>query len=156
MVKLNNPIITAGIYVPKNFNGRADEFLMVRHGKSSNHRIGIYGIPGGKQEPGETIIQTGVRELEEEAGLKTSVKDMKPTDFECYAMMNGRNYWMRLLLCTNYYGEIRKGNDETCPVWVTIPELEKLHKQNRLEVNVYDAINHGLKFMRRLRGKNNF
>lgn len=35
-----------------------------------------YGIPGGKAEKGETMIQTCVRELLEETGLKIVVKDL--------------------------------------------------------------------------------
>jgi 8-oxo-dGTP pyrophosphatase MutT (NUDIX family) len=57
-----NPIISAGIVVYRLCDGRR-EYLIIRN------RKGHWDFPKGKQEPGETVLETAMRELYEETGL---------------------------------------------------------------------------------------
>ncbi|MEN8259672.1 MAG: NUDIX hydrolase [Pseudomonadota bacterium] len=50
---------------------REGEVLLIRRGKSP--ALGLWSIPGGKLEPGETIVQACRREFLEETGLDVEV-----------------------------------------------------------------------------------
>lgn len=46
---------------------RGEELLLIQRGRSPG--LGQWSIPGGRQEPGETIFATAVREVLEETGV---------------------------------------------------------------------------------------
>jgi 8-oxo-dGTP pyrophosphatase MutT (NUDIX family) len=46
--------------------------LLVRHKKGADNVTGIYGLPSGRLEDGETNISAAKRELAEETGLITT------------------------------------------------------------------------------------
>jgi 8-oxo-dGTP diphosphatase len=60
------PIVGVGIVV---LDG--DRVLLVRRGKEP--RNGLWSLPGGAQEVGETVFETAKREVQEETGLSVEV-----------------------------------------------------------------------------------
>ncbi|MGJ3230955.1 MAG: NUDIX hydrolase [Oceanicaulis sp.] len=50
---------------------RSDEVLLIRRGKPPFE--GLWSIPGGKVEPGETLAAAALRELAEETGTKAEI-----------------------------------------------------------------------------------
>jgi len=58
----DRPWIGVGVVIWK-----GDQFLLIRRGKPP--RLGEWSIPGGRQELGETVRQTAVREVMEETGV---------------------------------------------------------------------------------------
>jgi len=59
---LDYPFVGVGVVVWK-----ADKFLLIQRGKQP--RLGQWSIPGGRQELGETVQETAIREVLEETGL---------------------------------------------------------------------------------------
>jgi ADP-ribose pyrophosphatase YjhB (NUDIX family) len=55
------------------FNAR-DEVLLIRRGKAPAK--GFWSIPGGRQEPGESLRNACVREVMEETGLQIEVQNL--------------------------------------------------------------------------------
>jgi ADP-ribose pyrophosphatase YjhB (NUDIX family) len=60
----NNIVPTVGALVINN-----GKVLLVRHGKTSGHLDGKYGLPAGRIQEGEEIKEAVRRELKEETGL---------------------------------------------------------------------------------------
>jgi len=79
--------------------------LLKRHDYGGVHS-GQVGFPGGRQEEGELLIETGIRELHEETGLKLEQDSVlgpltplyiPPSDFLVYpysAIVNDEPEWM--------------------------------------------------------------
>jgi 8-oxo-dGTP pyrophosphatase MutT (NUDIX family) len=53
-----------------------DSVLLLRRGPNAKHGRGKWDVPVGKNDPGESIIATAVRELEEETGLRVAPADL--------------------------------------------------------------------------------
>lgn len=63
------PVIGVGALVWKD-----DRFLLIRRGQAP--RKGSWSLPGGRQELGESVLQTAVREVHEETGVMIRVHDL--------------------------------------------------------------------------------
>lgn len=54
-------------------------------------RRGVWDLPKGKQDPGETLVQTAVREVQEETGLSDlKVLERLDSGYHCYLMSKQR------------------------------------------------------------------
>ena len=61
----SRPVAAVGIVI-----WRGDQVLLIRRGKPP--RAGEWGLPGGMQDLGETILEAAVREAREETGLEVT------------------------------------------------------------------------------------
>lgn len=117
---------------------------MVKHGLKSDHMADMYGIPGGKLEPGESAIDCALRELEEETGLAAKKEYLKelPRVYKADISRAGgiRSFEMIVFICNKYEGKLQT-TEETAPEWIP---LEKAGELNLLP-NVLEVINTGLK-----------
>lgn len=141
-------ISTVGIFVFTN-----NKVLLVRHEAGSGYNDHVFGLPSGRLYKNENEIETAVRELEEETGLKTTVKDLTefPNNYYISKLPNRKNieereieYSWRVFLCKKYTGELHK-SPETSPSWHSIHELDFLY----LLPNVKNAVMAGLNFINR-------
>jgi len=64
----------ACVLVRSNDDADSDTVLLVSRGRDTSS----WGLPGGKVEPGETVVAAAVRELREETGLKVNECDLQP------------------------------------------------------------------------------
>ena len=72
------PIPTAGVVA---FGKDMQSVLLVKHTKKAAHQTGIYGIPAGHIDEGETAIEAAARELSEETGIViTNLNILIPVD----------------------------------------------------------------------------
>lgn len=67
MVDYPKPSVTADIVVIRNGNILDRSILMIR--RRNDPFKGKFALPGGFVDPGETVVQSAIRELKEETGL---------------------------------------------------------------------------------------
>ena len=139
---MSETIKTIGVLT---FRNNLAELLMVRHTKKAEHISGRYGVPAGRQNPGETDIQTALRELHEETGFTAQSEDLieLPTVYnEIIPTKEGpKPFSMKVFLCKNLTGK-SKDSEENLVEWVSIDGVKTLN----LLPNIENIVNEGLKF----------
>jgi ADP-ribose pyrophosphatase YjhB (NUDIX family) len=84
---------------------------------------GLWSVPGGKLEPGETLVQAVAREVREETGLVVEVGTLA-----CVVERMGDDYHYVILdyLARPIGGKLAAGSDVRAARFVSDPELPKL------------------------------
>lgn len=100
---------------------RHDLWLVARR-RAGVHLAGAWEFPGGKCEPGETPMQTAIRELWEECGVKASAERVLPPIRHEYP---DRTVHLTPVLCRWQSGEGAALDNEECR-WVRSDELAEL------------------------------
>lgn len=138
----NNIVPTVGALIIND-----GKVLLVRHGKTSGHLDGKYGLPAGRIREGEEIKEAARRELKEETGLVADPDSLILLPGVWLADIERKNgtkrFSLKVFLAERFQGEL-KGSAETAPEWIKIEDLEK----RDLLPNVSDVIAEGLKVLR--------
>ena len=116
------PTVAVGAIVVR--DGRV---LLVRRGQPPSE--GMWAIPGGRVELGETLQAAAEREIEEETGLTISAGDPVYTFDVIVPDEAGRirfHYVIVDLLAVYVSGVLRSGDDAREARWVSPDELEEL------------------------------
>ena len=116
------PLIAVGAIVMRN-----GCVLLVRRGQPPSE--GLWAIPGGRVELGETLQEAAGREIKEETGLTVSAKDPVYTFDVILRDKTGRvqfHYVIVDLLADYVSGALRPGDDAHEARWVTPEDLEEL------------------------------
>jgi 8-oxo-dGTP pyrophosphatase MutT (NUDIX family) len=118
--------------------------LLVRHKKGADNVTGIYGLPSGRLEDGETNISAAKRELAEETGLITTEEHLTQLPESYTGELHRKDGATRLFLwtvflCRHFTGELKESK-ETSPEWVKISDVKNHH----LLPNIENAINKAL------------
>jgi 8-oxo-dGTP diphosphatase len=103
----------------------ADEILLIQRGTEPN--IGMWTIPGGRQEPGETLIETAHREIYEETGVQISIPKLIDVVDLIRHDDNGtllRHYALIDYAARYISGDPRPGGDAAAVAWVPAGEIE--------------------------------
>ncbi len=120
--------------------------LLVEHGEKAHHLTGVWGLPGGRLDEREGLIDAAAREFEEETGLVPDKESMVqlPTIYEGDIKRKSgeilRTYW-NVFLVKIFSGELA-GSDETMPQWIQVKRINEL---GNLLPNTENAVNEGLK-----------
>ncbi|MFC4905793.1 NUDIX hydrolase [Actinomadura gamaensis] len=96
--------------------------LMIRRGRPPGE--GLWSIPGGRVEPGESDAQAVARELLEETGLTVSVGGLAGTVER--PGPDGVTFLIRDYAATAVAGTLRAGDDAAEARWVPLAELDAL------------------------------
>lgn len=110
------PSVCCAIFRP----GTSGADLLI-HQRADN---GLWGLPGGAVEPGESLQQAALREIAEETGLRVCVKGLVAihSDPETGAVFvypdgNHVHYICSLLLCTDPEGTLRGSAESLALMW---------------------------------------
>jgi len=121
--------------------------LLVKHGEAAQHLTGMYGLPGGRLDEGESLLDGAAREFQEETGLipeKTSMIQLGTIYEAEIPRKNGEilsTFW-NVFFIKNYSGSLNS-TDETIPEWVEIDSIINL----KLLPNTQKAVLEGLKLL---------
>lgn len=89
-IKTYDEVLTGvAVYI---YNLEDDTLLMVQRHPNNPHGSGLWSIPGGKQEKGETPEDAAVREVLQEVGLDFPVKTLTFCGYTSDVFDNGRHY----------------------------------------------------------------
>ena len=106
-----------------------EEVLLVEHTEKAKPPTGIYGLPAGRPEPGETPKQAAQREFEEETGLIVAVDalhEVKGNHFEgSIDLKTGpENLTFDAFYGSSFEGEATPSADgKTIPHWFNVNRL---------------------------------
>ena len=97
----------------------AGELLLVRRGQEPG--MGLYSVPGGRVEPGETLEMACAREVLEECGLKVAVG--RPLGQVERSGPGGVTFDITDFACTVTGGHLQAGDDAGEVRWVPLDRL---------------------------------
>ena len=121
-IYLEYPFVGVGVVV-----WRDEKFLLIQRGKSP--RKGQWSIPGGRQELGETVKATAVREVLEETGLTVAVTDFLDVIDSIQHDEDGKIFFHATLVdyaAEWISGEAKAGSDAMSVAWYSLDELAEL------------------------------
>ena len=100
---------------------RGEKLLLAR--KKRGFGYGIYNGIGGKQEQGETIESTMLRETQEEIGvIPKDYEKVAVLTFDEYVGNERQNVEVHVYIAKDYEGEIAE-SDEMAPEWFNVGSL---------------------------------
>ena len=128
MKQSRETIIAASLLIKK-----AEKILMIF--KKRGVLDGLYNIPGGKKEDiDENLMQTAIRETEEEVGLKVDIDDvLQIGDILVENAYKGKNFYVEFFYTEKFEGELSEENDECYPLWVDEDKIpyDKMHETDK-------------------------
>lgn len=109
--------------------------LLVRRGNAPGR--GLWSVPGGRVEPGETDVEAVTREVREETGLSVTVGGLagtvlRPAPRGLYEIHDYR--------CQVIGGQLRAGDDAIDAAWVTAAIFTTLQREGALTIGLADAL----------------
>ena len=108
-----HPVVCAGAVV-RDGSGR---LLLVRRGRPPS--AGLWSLPGGRVEPGETPAEAAVREVREETGLDVALGHLLAT-------VELGEFLVHDFAAHVVGGELRAGDDAADARWCTVDEVALL------------------------------
>jgi ADP-ribose pyrophosphatase YjhB (NUDIX family) len=118
----SRPIAAIGIVI-----WRDDKVLLIRRGKAP--RAGDWGLPGGMQDTGETIIEAAVREAREETGLDVTPLGTITALDSITRDAKGKvefHYTIIDIAAESREGEAAASDDAHEVRWATLADVERL------------------------------
>lgn len=138
---------TVGVLV---FSKDNSKVLLVKHTEAAQNEEGIYGLPAGKIELGESRKEAAVRELMEETGLNATQDSLEKYEgnyFGAYITRTKgqviRHAHMEVFHCTAYEG-VLKDDKKTIPEWVEVSKISEF----KTMPNIVAAVNNYLNSIR--------
>ena len=129
------PMVGVGVFV---FDEKLQKFLLGK--RKGSHGAGLYSLPGGHLEKGETLTECAIREVKEETGLEIEDVCILTARDEFFPVEN-------LQYATIYLFARRKGVDEPknmepnkCEGWVWYKMIGIEEVDIEVHPPVYDVL----------------
>jgi 8-oxo-dGTP diphosphatase len=105
---------------------KGDTVLLVERARAPFR--GLWSLPGGSIEPGESASEAALRELKEESGTTAKIEGVVENVELAVTDDDGRPLTWRLAMFYGRYagGSLQPGSDASDANWVAIADLEKL------------------------------
>ncbi len=119
--KFTFPVPAVGAVVWKD-----DRILLIRRGQAP--RKGMWSLPGGRQERGETVNEAAIREIREETGVAIHVLDVAAVVDLIHRDANGaveHHFTVVDVVAEWVGGEAVAGDDAAEVAWATRDELAR-------------------------------
>ncbi|HEV7194208.1 MAG TPA: NUDIX domain-containing protein [Jatrophihabitantaceae bacterium] len=97
--------------------------LLVR--RANDPGVGLWSLPGGRCDQGESAAEACIREVAEETGL--TVRVVRHVGSVTRPAPGDDTYAIDDFLCTVVAGDLRAGDDAADARWVTAAEISGLH-----------------------------
>lgn len=94
----------------------------------------VYGLPGGKMDPGETMAQTAVRETAEEIGVLVDVSKIELLFAD--AIPGDKDFWVETFIAVSPTSELKEMESGITVKWITWPSF--------LQNNAFEKYNQGV------------
>lgn len=120
---------------------RGAQILLIRRGKPPG--LGLWSLPGGKQELGETAQACARRELREETGLTCGALTLIAHADSIHYDAQGRiKYHYTILDFAARYldGDAAPGDDVTQTAWASLEELDRYELSAEMQQIIHKAI----------------
>jgi 8-oxo-dGTP pyrophosphatase MutT (NUDIX family) len=132
----NNLVPAASAVVPD----QAGRILLIE--RTDN---GLWTIPGGGMEVGETIAQTAVREVEEETGLRVTVDRLvgiytNPRHVIAYSDGEVRQQFSVCFACSITGGQLATSSESGQVGFFAPDDIEAMHVHESIRVRIRDYL----------------
>lgn len=113
---VQHPVLAVCVAIWQN-----DKILLVRRANAPNK--GLWALPGGKVDVGETIAEAAIRELCEETNLKATPKNIF---FVREIIEDHFHYVLNCIRAENPIGDLVAGDDAAEARWMSITDIQGL------------------------------
>jgi 8-oxo-dGTP diphosphatase len=120
------------------------KFLLLKRSSNCKRRKGEVDLPGGKVDPGEDLLEAGVREIFEETGVVCSKKDVRVAYTETYREASGQIV-MRLICTTSVASkEVSLSDEHDAYEWRSISDISTVFSDTTWGKGVKFMVDHEL------------
>jgi len=120
----------------KSFIVSDGKLLIIKRMPNDVHKPGVWEIPGGRMDLGESPFRGLPREVKEEVGL--DIKVCQPLAVRHFVREDGQNITMLVFLCQPLNREVKLSQEHTEHEWIPVERAkEKLHRFFHSEINNY-------------------